>query len=262
MKATLYYFTSTGNSLFVARNLAKLLQENKISTEIISIPKIINTKIETNSEIIGLIFPVFCWGLPRIVSEFIKNLPAAKNKYVFAITTYGGFPGATLKQAAQELKEKNIELKSGFALKMPGNYTPLYGPPNKKDQEKMFFKAQNRLNQILPIIVNQKTNKIELSLPIFNWIWSLLYKVSIPYFPKADQGFWVTKACNGCGICAQVCPTKNIILVNKKPLWQQNCEHCLTCLHWCPEKAIQFKKVSITRERYHHPEIKLKDLLS
>ena len=44
--------------------------------------------------------------------------------------------------------------------------------------------------------------------------------------------------------------------------WQHMCEQCLRCLHWCPEKAIQFGKKTQNRGRYHHPDIKVQDFIS
>ncbi|MFA5879417.1 MAG: EFR1 family ferrodoxin [Candidatus Margulisiibacteriota bacterium] len=258
MKAILYYFTSTGNSLFAAKELAKLLEKKSISTSVVNIASAINKPIKIESEIVGIIFPVFCWGLPRIVRQFINRLPTTPS-FFFAVTTYGGFPGATLKQAERELKTKGITLKFGAAIKMPGNYTPLYGPPSKQKQDKIFEAAKNKIAKIAPLIVHQKSSKIEVSFPLFNWLWSALYNMGSPYFSKADQDFWVTDSCNNCGICEKICPVANITLVEHKPKWHNNCEHCLACLHWCPKEAIQFKKSSLKRARYHQPDMKITD---
>lgn len=45
--------------------------------------------------------------------------------------------------------------------------------------------------------------------------------------------------CNACGLCMDVCPTKNIER-NKRghPLWGRNCLYCLSCEMNCPQDAI------------------------
>jgi Fe-S-cluster-containing hydrogenase component 2 len=59
----------------------------------------------------------------------------------------------------------------------------------------------------------------------------------------------------------RVCPVGNIRLVDGRPKWQHRCEQCLACLQWCPEQALQFGKHTARRERYHHPQISVKDLM-
>ncbi len=71
MKSTIYYFTSTGNSLNVARKVAEGLGES----DIISIPKELDKEMITcDSDIVGIITPVYAMGAPRIVADFVKKL--------------------------------------------------------------------------------------------------------------------------------------------------------------------------------------------
>ena len=59
----------------------------------------------------------------------------------------------------------------------------------------------------------------------------------------------------------KICPVNNITMNDSKPFWQHNCEQCYACIQWCPRQAIQINKKTASRERYHHPEITLKDML-
>lgn len=77
-----------------------------------------------------------------------------------------------------------------------------------------------------------------------------------------EHGFWCNKQCNGCGICSKVCPIKNIMMVEGRPMWQHHCEQCFACLQWCPKEAVQFRKGTAYGKRYHHPKVKLSDMLS
>ena len=78
----------------------------------------------------------------------------------------------------------------------------------------------------------------------------------------SPKKFIVNDSCISCGICKQVCPTKNIELQNGKPIFNSNCTHCLACFHWCPKEAIYMKNFTIkNRRKYHNPNIKLNEII-
>ena len=110
MKTNLFFFSATGNSLIVAKDIAAKLPE----TQIFSIPKVINQEIDLNADNIGFIFPVYFSGMPRIVIDFINKLESSKTKYIFAICTCGAFPMGTLLQAQKQLRIKRFDLKCRF----------------------------------------------------------------------------------------------------------------------------------------------------
>lgn len=259
MRTTLYYFSATGNCLKVARDIAQELGD----TEIVSIPKVMgNSEVYTDAKNIGIVYPVYMFGMPLIVSKFIKKLKTRSDQYIFSAATYGGMMGASLLQTAKELKKQGLKLSAGFGVKMPGNYTPLYGAIALDKQEKMFIKEKDKIKFIAETIRNNKKSKIDKSFFLINLIFSgIIYNLCSPYIPKMDKAFWVDDKCNSCGVCQKVCPVKNIELVNGKPKWLGRCEQCMACLQWCPEEAIQYGKNTSSRKRYHHPEIKLEDVI-
>lgn len=121
MKTTLFYFSGTGNSLKVAKDLAGELGD----TELIPIAKAIDKELALSADRIGIIFPVYMWGMPLIVNRFVQKIRT--DKYVFAITTCGSFAAGTLLRTANYLKANGVKLSAGFVIVMPGNYIPMYG---------------------------------------------------------------------------------------------------------------------------------------
>lgn len=100
MNTTIFYFSATGNSLNIARNIADKLG----NCELIPIAKAIrNEKISTNTSRIGFIFPVFAWGMPRIVEEFVNKLNINNNAYIFAVASCVAIQGNTLKDLKNTL---------------------------------------------------------------------------------------------------------------------------------------------------------------
>lgn len=258
MKTNIYYFTSTGNSLVIARDIASGL-ENAI---LIDIAKVMNKEIDLSADNIGIVFPVYVWGMPMIVVDFLKKFSNIKDKYIFAVATYGGFPAGTLVQVKKQLKSLNSDLSAGFGVFMPGNYTPMYGAYPEETQKKRFAEAKEKVKKITSIIKAKKEYGPEKNSFLVNWLFSkIIYKSGVSHFVEADKAYWAQDTCDGCRICEKVCPVQNIKMENNKPVWLHHCLHCLGCLQWCPKEAIQFKKSTIGRKRYHHPEVKLKDIL-
>jgi ferredoxin len=258
MRTTLFYFTGTGNCLKVARDLARELGD----ANIVSIPKVIDGEIDLSAERIGIIYPVYMFGVPLIVKRFLNKLKADKDKYIFVIVTYGGMAAGALAQTAKELESRGLRLYTGFGIRMPGNYTPLYGAPPQEKQNKIFEKEKQRIKEIAAIVKEKKQRKIESGNFITNAIFSsIVYNLSAPKIPVLDENFWADEKCSSCGTCVKICPVNNIELINGKPVWLHKCEQCLACLHWCPKEAIQYGKKTMGRKRYRNPEIKLEDLI-
>jgi MinD superfamily P-loop ATPase len=74
--------------------------------------------------------------------------------------------------------------------------------------------------------------------------------------PETGRGYQVSGDCVFCGLCAAVCPAKNITMKDGKPEFQRGCEGCVACIQHCPKRAIDFKDVTQNRGRYAHPQIK------
>jgi len=257
MSTTIFYFSGTGNSLKVARDLAAGLGD----ANVISIPKVIDKEIDLSAQRIGIVYPVYMFGIPLIVSRFIRQLKVTQDKYIFAVATYGGKAGNTLEQNAAELKSQGLELAAGFLIKMPGNYTPLYEAIPVDKQNKMFDIEKQRIKDVSAIVKDKRRCKIEKDTPLLRGLLSLVYRLASPKIPFMDKDFWANALCTGCGICAKVCPVNNIKLSDGKPQWLRKCEQCFACLHWCPAEAVQYGKNTLGRKRYRHPEAKLEDLI-
>jgi Fe-S-cluster-containing hydrogenase component 2/flavodoxin len=260
MKTQIYYFTGTGNSLFVARQLAKELD----NTEVISIPKVIDKPLTVSAEAVGLIFPVYMWGMPLIVERFVDQLGEVKgirDKYIFSVSTHGGMPAGTQLQLRDQLREHGLTLAAGYSIQMPGNYTPLYGAKTLAVQAKQFAKAQKKIRTIAAVIKKKNKGEIEANNGLVNAFFSgFVYKASAKHIPQMAKSFWVDGKCNHCRICVKICPVQNIVWENDLPKWLDKCEQCLACLQWCPQEAIQYGKNTASRKRYHHPEVTFSDI--
>ena len=256
MKTILFWFSGTGNSLALARDLAAALDD----AELIPMVKADGGQIPT-SDTIGFVFPVYAFGLPGSVAGFLRKLPANPGAYYFAVANCAGNAGAPHRQTRNILQTKGARLAAGWTIFMPSNYPVLTNPPSESRQRECFETAQARLTGIADAVRQKRPGPLEDSSAPFRWISPLLNFMALRQFRKADKNFWVEATCRQCGLCAKVCPVANIRLVDKQPTWLHHCEQCMACLQWCPAEAIQYGKATKSRKRYRHPQAKAKDFI-
>jgi flavodoxin/NAD-dependent dihydropyrimidine dehydrogenase PreA subunit len=257
-KKTIFYFSGTGNSLQVAKDIAALLGD----TELVSIPSVIdNDEIKIEADCVGIVFPVYMWGLPLILDRFVKKIKKSKSTYLFATATYGGLLGNTLNQMDKLLRSSGAKLNAGFGINMPGNYIVMYGARPEKSQAKAFEKEKNKVKRIANIVKQKNDCGIEKSkIGIDRMLAPIMYK-KIKSVPKMAKMFYAKDNCNGCGTCQKICAAKNIKMENGKPTWGTKCEQCMACIQYCPKEAIEYGKKTIGRKRYRNPKVLLKELI-
>lgn len=231
----IFTFSGTGNSKFVADQLASLLKE-----EVRTIP---DCEL-TPSESVGLVFPVYAWGIPSIVSEFISGMKAHGAHYVWAVMTCGDDMGYADKVLKKELNAKaGLTLNAAFSVQMPNTYVCLPGFDIDSDSV-AGAKVRNtleRLPQIAHHIKERKsiTDVVRGAMPYTKtYILRPLFNATL----VTDKFFKVTDDCSHCGLCAKECPLNNIKMNTNttSPVWGGNCTGCLRCYHHCPQQAIQF----------------------
>lgn len=257
MRTTIFYFSGTGNCLKVARDLAKELG----SADLVNIAKAAQGVPDLSADRIGLVYPVYAFGMPFIVTEFVKKFNADKNKYFFAIVTASKVTGDTLGQNARLLRRQGIKLDAGFFIPMPSNYTPFGEAEPLEVQQKTFRAEEKRVKEIAVIIRERREGPIERGNFLFRPIARGINKLAAGVMHGEDKNFWAEDTCIACGTCARVCPADNIRIVDKKPQWRHHCEQCFACLQWCPKEAIQYGRRTKGRKRYQNPCIELKDIL-
>lgn len=67
---------------------------------------------------------------------------------------------------------------------------------------------------------------------------------------KFPESIRVTDACTACGLCARQCPTGNISMKDKKPVFAKSCIICFRCLYACPVRAIKSSNFMILKKGF------------
>lgn len=228
----IYYFSGTGNSLVVARDMAE-----KTNGQLTSIQSVVDKEsIEPSAEVVGIVFPVFYatndYGIPHIVERFVGKLDGIGSKYIFAVCTCGNMPGTTIENLRKTIQSRGGELAAGFTMKMTDKRLGV------EKQQKMSINQKKKLKVISEFIGERKKGKFEtrsilrkiiltpllfiLIKPAFSRMYRKLSNSSSnlsfsELIPLADQSFRINENCNGCGTCSKVCPVSNIKMVEKNP---------------------------------------------
>jgi ferredoxin len=216
---------------------------------------------KVKDDALGIIFPVHIWGLPARVIQFVNHVKIKPDTFLFAIAVNAGQPAATLLQLKRLVIARSLLLSLGYSIALPSNYIPWGGPGPLQEQQKRFQEAQQKLKTIAHAVLHRERHKVERGPLWQNILFSFLYRMSFQQVPKMDKKFWADAKCNSCGICSQVCPAANIEMIDGKPSWLHRCEQCLACIQWCPREAIQYGGKTAQYPRYHHPEVRLQDML-
>lgn len=259
MKTTLYYFTGTGNSLAVARFLANQLGDAELVpvAAVVSGPGVVD-----DSDIIGIIFPVYYLDVPRIIREFIQKLQVNGPSYVFGIATCGQQAGHALFTLASLLENKKIPLNAGFVLVMPENFI---GPVSLMEDPRIVHdkitEAYERIPEIATVIRERKKTIPEGSNSCFTHFGGFLTSKFMTSVYKTPKKIHATSACNRCRTCERICPTHNITVTESGVIWHDECTQCYACIHWCPKEAVAIGNRTKGKPRYHHPDVTLADMI-
>jgi ferredoxin len=261
MKNLIYYFSGTGNSLWTARKLAAALGETGLRSLADPYAEDSEGSGGDRPDILGLVFPVYIWGVPAPVLRFLDTLKKMDPEYLFAVAVNAGQVANTLVELERHLAGRDMALSAGFGLVMPSNYIPWGEAEPEEKQRQKFATAEKKIGLIADAVRSGAVLAPERGPLWQRVVFSLAHKISAPHIPKMDKSFFADEKCTSCGICERICPADNIVMTDGRPVWNGRCEQCFACLQWCPEEAIQFGKKTKERRRYHHPEVRLEEML-
>jgi ferredoxin len=248
----IFYFTSTGNSLAVAK---------KIGGEkgtLISIPQIIDGKtLEYHDDVIGLVFPVYGFYIPKMCREFLARARLGAD-YIFAVGTYGNKPGACMSNVQRYAAEHEIRIDYAESLLMVDNYLPGY---DMADQIAL-LPGKNTDANLSRIIADIHARKplVAAAAPVWRFITAAIQAgEKLVMKDTQAQSYIVNDQCGKCGTCVKICPSGNISVAGKVTFDDQ-CEWCLGCVHLCPRNAIHLRNER-SSERWRNPEVSLAEII-
>lgn len=246
-----FYFTGTGNSLYVAKQLEH---------SPLSIPQIIKQQnLDFTDERIGIVAPIYGHEMPDMVKEFLKQSQFHTN-YFYLVLTYGNRHGGAAELAQKYCSECRIQANYINVIEMVDNWLPSF---DMDEQRKINKHIDDKLAQITEDIKQRKEYIAEVTSVDRAAHQQFLSRMSALPTDIWQHMIQITDKCVGCGICEKVCPSASIRITNGKASFTPGrCQTCLACVHACPKKAIGLSIPEKNKNaRYRNEHISLQEII-
>ncbi|MCR4898001.1 MAG: EFR1 family ferrodoxin [Acholeplasmatales bacterium] len=244
------YFSSTGNTEFIAKEIANRLDDDSIN--LLNRIKNNDYSIINSSKPFIILLPVYICTIPTFLIKYLKKLKLNGNKNCYFVFTSGGYAGMSSSKAHSICRKLKLKYRGRAEFKMPRNYliSGHYPPNTDEEIEERIRNSYNKIDDVCNIIKNNQKLKER-------HIWLFEKIIILPFVPvwrklkHTTKDFYVNDKCIGCGICVKKCPINCIKIENNKPIWiSSHCEHCMGCLQNCPKEAIEYKNKTEGKRRY------------
>lgn len=247
------FFSATGNTRFIAKQLAKRLDD-----ECIDLLERIKTKDHSgfySKKPYVICAPIYVCEPPIFLMKYLKKVKLSGNPNVYFVFTSGGYSGIAGRMAHQLMFFKKMNFMGHADVVMPRNYvaSDMYDMlPCEENRERIREGAKQCAKIAFLIRKHRRLHARHAFL-----FESIVIRPFTPVWTRVMQPvkpFHTTDACIGCGKCAAVCPLNNIEMVEvdgkKRPKWLKPCAHCMACIGNCPFEAVEFGDITKNKEKY------------
>ncbi len=231
----IFYFTGTGNCLYVARQLANA------ETTLLSIPQLVKQgKYDFEADEIGIVYPIYGHMPPYMVKEFIRKA-RLKAGYKFAVLTFGARKCNAVELWDEATRKAGHTFDYITTMIMVDNWLPNFDMNEQMKLDKHIPENLQRINADLAARrrwhepVTEEERRMHAGFMAYTGL-----DPEKGFVMKSEKYFRVTDRCVDCGICTYVCPRGNYALTSRGVKAEGDCEFCFACIHNCPQKAIQF----------------------
>ena len=253
----IYYFTGTGNSIAICRELQKHFEDADCRS-IASYSG--SNEIIDDSDVVGFVIPTYYMDIPEIVRDFVNRLRLRPDAYVFAAVHYGLTPGRAFHALNGVLEAGGAKLSLGWGISLPDNSIVFKTPLTK--QPAIHLEMSETIAEFAAAVLERRSAPLpgrnSAILGFNSRMGAFMFRKVIGVERKH-----VTEACTHCGLCGDVCPVNNVTVSEDSVVFGSNCAECFACIHWCPQRAVRYGFLKLTgRSQYTNPVVSAADVIS
>ena len=249
----IYFFSGTGNSMAIAKMLAKQLDDRMMS--VIEALEQKNLFVLMEDEPLGFVFPVYSWGPPEVVLRLLASLKLSEApSYLYFVCTCGDDTGKTADVFSKAASQRGWICRAGFSVTMPNTYVCLPGFDVDADELKR-RKLAHAAVRVVDLVqsIKERVTRFDCHEGGFPRLKTYAIRPLFNRLLMSPKPFRVTDDCVSCGKCIRSCPTKNIRWKDGRPSWSNNCTMCLACYHHCPKHAVEYGSQTKHKGQYTFP---------
>ena len=244
------YFSATGNTRFIAEEIARRLDDECLDL-LTRFKTGDHTPLHSERPFI-ICAPVYVCEMPRFMSKYLQEQTFTGSRDVYFLFTSGGYCGISGVLAKSLVRKKGMNYLGHAEFKMPRNYvaSDAYDMLTPEETEARIRAAYEQIGPVADTIrAGGKLTARHLFL--FETIITVPFNPVWCKYKLRARDFYTTDKCIGCGTCARVCPLNNVSLKERKPVWGDDCTHCMACIAGCPTEAIEYGTITQRKEKYH-----------
>ena len=224
----IFYFSGCGNSKHVAESIAAGLNDS-----LIFIPEAARENHYeyelAEGERLGFVFPIYAWGPPKLVTDFVKKLSikvgpstlrvasgtagSGTLPYTYFACTCGDECGLAEDIFRKAMEQKGWKLDACISLQMPETFIGMPGFKLDTDEnaKRKISAVDVTLAEYIPRIQNKESFS-KMTKGGAAWFKSRLINPGFSKMATNDKKYYTTDVCIHCGKCVEACPLKNVTL--------------------------------------------------
>jgi formate hydrogenlyase subunit 6/NADH:ubiquinone oxidoreductase subunit I/flavodoxin len=263
MRLALFYFSGTGNTRYIARQLCERLNYKGYDATPYSIEGLSSSKVHElidNSSIVGVGWPIYGSDIPLNMQRFIKNMPIVDDKPLLSFCTQNHFSGDGAVVMRDVLESKGYVQKWAMQFNMPNNLSFKGFPVKVTDNYEEHLNRYLMPNKEKIEVLTDKIVSGAKYLKGATVLHTILAQSQRPFFRGfsknvAKRWLGVNDKCIGCALCSDICPNNVIKIVDGKAKFTNidDCVLCFRCVNFCPRGAVTVLKSS-PKAHYKGPD--------
>ncbi len=232
------YFSGTGNTAWLATRIGEALEQRGRSISLANLAlNEVSDRFPSETAAMVLCYPVYALDAPPAVQAWARRLPDGNGRPAVVVRSPGDpfFDGGTTRTMRRILEERGWQVRLERMIVMPPN---IFYRASDDLAALIIAAARQRVERLADDLISGRTSLEQTALfsHLLARLWNRILAGGGSLFGRDLR---VGDVCTRCGLCAEECPMRNIMVTNDGVQFHECCMVCLRCIAHCPVHAIR-----------------------